>query len=143
MTEKSQSTHPNPLRLSIKHGDKISNRFKAICRLKGLGNHRFLELRHTFGVRRYLQMRDIYQVMKEMGHAKISMTEKYAEKDDRIKLINHEINQGPRGAIITGYLQSSKDNYDIAVVVGGDYQMPLDEINNLLDPVIDGESRLC
>ena len=50
--------------------------------------------------------------------------EKCAEKDARIELIKHELNQGPGGAIITGYLQSSKDNYDIAVVVGGDYQMP-------------------
>ena len=66
--------------------------------------------------------------------------EKCAEKDARIELIKHEVNQGPGGAIITGYLQSSKDNYDIAVVVGGDYQMPLDEINNLLDPVIDGKA---
>jgi len=69
-----------------------------------------------------------------------SVIEQCAEKDARIKLIKHEINQGPGGAIITGYLQSSKDNYDIAVVVGGDYQMPLDEINNLLDPVIDGKA---
>ena len=38
---------------------------------------------------------------------------------------------------ITGYLKSSEDNYDITVVVGGDYQMPLEEVGKLLDPVID------
>lgn len=62
------------------------------------------------------------------------------EKDDRITLVKHEVNQGPGGAIITGYLQSSKDNYDIAVVVGGDFQMPLDEVERFLDPLIDGKA---
>ena len=60
-------------------GDTISRRFKSICKSVGLGHHRFHDLRHTFGVRRYLETRDIYQVMKEMGHAKVSMTEKYAD----------------------------------------------------------------
>jgi len=60
-------------------GDTISKRFKSICKSLGLGHHRFHDLRHTFGVRRYLMTRDIYQVMKEMGHAKVSMTEKYAD----------------------------------------------------------------
>ena len=60
-------------------GDTISKRFKSICKSVGLGHHRFHDLRHTFGVRRYLMTRDIYQVMKEMGHAKVSMTEKYAD----------------------------------------------------------------
>ena len=46
-----------------------------------------------------------------------------AKSDHRIKLIQHETNQGPGQAIISGYLQSSKDDYDIAVVVGGDFQM--------------------
>jgi hypothetical protein len=36
-------------------------------------------------------------------------------------------------------LQSSKDGYDIAVVVGGDNQMPLDEVKRFLDPIIDGK----
>ena len=59
-------------------GNTISKRFKSICKSLGLGHHKFHDLRHTFGVRRYLMTRDIYQVMKEMGHAKVSMTEKYA-----------------------------------------------------------------
>ena len=64
---------------------------------------------------------------------------KCAEKDLRIHLLRHEINQGPGGAIITGYLESSKDGYDITVVVGGDYQMPLEEVSHFLDPIIDGK----
>lgn len=60
-----------------------------------------------------------------------------AQKDKRVTLIQHTQNQGPGGAIITGYLASSKDGYDITVVVGGDYQMPLNEVNAFLDPLID------
>ena len=65
---------------------------------------------------------------------------KCAEKDPRITLIKHTQNQGPGGSIITGYKQSSKDNHDIAVVVGGDHQMPLEEVNRFLDPIIDGQA---
>lgn len=63
-----------------------------------------------------------------------------AEKDSRIVLLKHETNQGPGGAIITGYLESSKKGYDISVVVGGDHQMPLDEVERFLDPIIDGKA---
>ena len=63
-----------------------------------------------------------------------------SKKDDRITLIQHDENQGPGGAIISGYLASSKDGYDIAVVVGGDHQMPLDEVKNFLEPIIENRA---
>ncbi len=63
-----------------------------------------------------------------------------AVKDPRVELIRHTVNQGPGQGIISGYLKSSADGYDIAVVVGGDYQMPLEEVENFLDPIIDGKA---
>lgn len=60
-----------------------------------------------------------------------------AQKDPRIELLKHKTNQGPGGAIITGYLQSSKQGYDITVVVGGDNQMSLHEVERFLDPIVD------
>ncbi|MFH0976367.1 MAG: glycosyltransferase family 2 protein [Spirochaetota bacterium] len=63
-----------------------------------------------------------------------------AKKDKRIVLLKHDVNTGCGGAIITGYLRSSMDGYDIILVVGGDNQMPLAEAANLLDPLIDGKA---
>ena len=58
--------------------DKYSKEFKRICRIVELDN-KFHDLRHTFAVRRYLMTRDIYQVMKEMGHTKVTTTQIYAD----------------------------------------------------------------
>ena len=58
--------------------DKYSKEFKRCCRLVGI-DRRFNDLRHTFAVRRYLMTRDIYQVMKEMGHSKVTTTQIYTE----------------------------------------------------------------
>jgi len=62
----------------------------------------------------------------------------HAKRDSRIDLIRHKTNQGCGGAVITGYLKSSKEGYDIAVVVGGDNQMPLNEMDRFLDPLVEG-----
>jgi integrase len=62
--------------------DKYSKEFKRCCKAVGI-DRRFHDLRHTFAVRRYLMTRDIYQVMKEMGHSKISTTEIYSKFNDR------------------------------------------------------------
>jgi glycosyltransferase involved in cell wall biosynthesis len=65
--------------------------------------------------------------------------ERCAEADSRICLLRHEVNQGPGGSIITGYRKSAEEGYDITVVVGGDNQMGLDEVESFLNPIIDGE----
>jgi len=65
------------------------------------------------------------------------VVQELAEKDSRIELLRHPTNQGVGQGIITGYIKSAEDGYDIAVVCGGDAQMPLDETSNLLDPIID------
>jgi glycosyltransferase involved in cell wall biosynthesis len=61
-------------------------------------------------------------------------------RDPRIELIRHATNKGPGAGIITGYNRALADGYDIAVVCGGDNQMPLDQITLLLDPLIDGRA---
>ncbi|MEA3378923.1 MAG: glycosyltransferase family 2 protein [Nanoarchaeota archaeon] len=68
------------------------------------------------------------------------VVKKCAKKDKRIQLINHRKNHGVGAAIITGYLNSNKDYYDIAVVIGGDHQMDLKDLPNFLEPIISGEA---
>ena len=66
-------------------GDKISKEFRRINRLIGLTN-KFHDLRHTFAVRRYLMTRDIYQVMRELGHTKVTTTQMYADFEDTVDI---------------------------------------------------------
>lgn len=68
-----------------------------------------------------------------------SVVAEMADRDSRITVICHDSNQGPGAAIISGYLAASQDDCAVTVVCGGDNQMPLDEMPNLLDPVIDGK----
>lgn len=63
--------------------------------------------------------------------------EEQREKNQKINLIRNEKNTGPGGSIIKGYLQSSKEQMDITVVAGGDNQMPLEDVKDFLDPLID------
>lgn len=62
-----------------------------------------------------------------------------ARNDERIELIVHDLNRGVGQSIIDGYRASAKHGYDITVVIGGDYQMDLSEVNDFLDPIVDGE----
>ncbi|MBS3151256.1 glycosyltransferase family 2 protein [Candidatus Woesearchaeota archaeon] len=65
---------------------------------------------------------------------------KLIQKDKRITLLRHQANKGTGNAIITGYKQSSKDGHDIAVVIGGDNQMDLADLNNFLEPIANNEA---
>ena len=81
----------------------------------------------------------IYVVDDESQDQTADIVRKYAEIDPRVELIQHEKNKGVGAAIITGYLQASADHYDISVVVGGDNQMPLEVVEDFLEPIVRGE----
>lgn len=61
-----------------------------------------------------------------------------ARADARIELIRHSQNRGPGGAIITGYKKALQDQFDLVAVIGGDNQMPLDQLSCFLDPLVAG-----
>src|SRR5690349_19889033 len=65
------------------------------------------------------------------------VSERAAEGFD-VQLVRHETNRGPGGAIISGYKRAREEGYDYVVVVGGDNQMPMDEMARFLDPLING-----
>ena len=64
----------------------------------------------------------------------------YSDSDPRIRLISHKNNRGVGAAIITGYTQAYKDGHDVFVVVGGDAQMDWLDLDNLLQPIVEGEA---
>lgn len=61
---------------------------------------------------------------------------KVALTDQRVVLINHDINTGVGGAISTGYVYCRDHDFDIAVVMAGDNQMDPRDLPGLLDPII-------
>ncbi len=80
----------------------------------------------------------VYVIDDASQDSTCAVVERFAESDPRVVLLRHEANKGVGAAIITGYLQSSADGYDIAVVVGGDNQMPLEVVDDLIEPVASG-----
>ena len=80
----------------------------------------------------------VYVIDDASQDSTCAVVERFAEEDGRVVLLRHEVNKGVGAAIITGYLQSSADGYDIAVVVGGDNQMPLEVVDDLIEPVASG-----
>ena len=82
----------------------------------------------------------IYVVDDSSSDQTVQAIQEATQIDQRIELLQHDQNLGPGQAIITGYLKSTRDGYDITVVIGGDHQMPLNEVERFLDPLIDGQA---
>jgi glycosyltransferase involved in cell wall biosynthesis len=53
-------------------------------------------------------------------------------------LIEHEINQGCGGAVVSGYAWAAERDFDVVVRMDGDGQMNPDDLTSLLDPVATG-----
>ncbi len=78
----------------------------------------------------------VYVVDDASTDGTVEVVRRCAAEDPRITCVRHEVNRGPGAAIITGYRRSSDDGCDIAVVVGGDHQMDLAEVDHFLDPIV-------
>jgi glycosyltransferase involved in cell wall biosynthesis len=61
-----------------------------------------------------------------------------AEEDGRIVLVEHDVNQGVGGAIITGYKKAIELDIDVTAVMAGDGQMDPNNLTNILEPVARG-----
>jgi glycosyltransferase involved in cell wall biosynthesis len=61
-----------------------------------------------------------------------------AERDRRVILIQHQVNQGVGGAIVTGYKKAVELEIDVAAVMAGDGQMDPKDLTNILEPVAKG-----
>ena len=63
-----------------------------------------------------------------------------AENDQRIQLIQHEVNQGVGGAIVTGYKKARDLEIDATVVMAGDAQMDPNDLIRIIEPVANGSA---
>lgn len=74
------------------------------------------------------------------GGALIGRAEQY-ERIGKIDAIKHSENRGLGGSLKTGYLAAlEEEEIDIIAKVDGDGQMDLDQLPDLLDPIVDGEA---
>ena len=60
--------------------------------------------------------------------------------DQRIRLLQHEVNKGPGAALVTGYKTALKEEMEIIVKMDGDDQMDPEQLPNLLEPIIEGKA---
>jgi len=67
------------------------------------------------------------------------VVKKIARKDKRVILIEHEVNQGVGGSIVTGYKKAVELEIDVTAVMAGDGQMDPNDLTNILDPVANGD----
>ena len=63
-----------------------------------------------------------------------------AGNDQRIQLIQHEVNQGVGGAIVTGYKKARDLKIDATVVMAGDAQMDPSDLVRIIEPVVNGSA---
>ena len=66
-----------------------------------------------------------------------------AAKDSRITVINHEVNTGVGGAIVSGYKLALQKGADICCVMDGDGQMNPEHLHEIVDPVSKGHCEMA
>ncbi|GMW06886.1 MAG: glycosyltransferase family 2 protein [Gammaproteobacteria bacterium] len=58
-------------------------------------------------------------------------------RDDRVRVLRHDTNQGVGGAVITGYRAAIRDGCDVAVKLDGDGQMDPALIHRFVLPIVE------
>lgn len=61
-------------------------------------------------------------------------------KDPRVKLVQHDVNQGVGGAMLTGYAQAMADGAAVLVKLDGDGQMDPTLIPRFVAPIVRGQA---
>jgi len=70
----------------------------------------------------------------------LSILEQIAANNPKVQVLNHSINQGVGGAMISGYKKSLELGADISIKMDGDGQMDAANIFKLIQPLIDGKA---
>jgi glycosyltransferase involved in cell wall biosynthesis len=58
----------------------------------------------------------------------------------RVQLLQHPVNQGVGGAIVTGYKAAAADQMAVTVVMAGDAQMDPHDLPAIAQPIVDGRA---
>jgi glycosyltransferase involved in cell wall biosynthesis len=82
----------------------------------------------------------IYAVNDKSTDATLELMKKCELRDNRITVIDHEVNTGVGGSIISGYKAALNNHADICCVMAGDGQMDPVHLHELVDPV---SKNLC
>ena len=81
----------------------------------------------------------IYVVDDRSSDNTVAAVEPYVKQQEgRVILLQHTVNQGVGGAIITGYLKAAEDGVDVVAVMAGDAQMDPDDLIPVIEPVVEG-----
>ncbi len=62
------------------------------------------------------------------------------QKNDKIELIQHEINQGVGGTIATGYKWARDNKFQVTAVMAGDGQMDPEDLEKIIRPIAKGDA---
>ena len=68
------------------------------------------------------------------------IVEELLKEDNRVHLVEHKVNQGVGGAIVTGYKKARDLEMDITAVMAGDAQMDPRDFLNIIEPVATGDA---
>jgi glycosyltransferase involved in cell wall biosynthesis len=68
----------------------------------------------------------------------VTVVRAIGKKDKRVLLLEHAVNQGVGGAIITGYKQAVELKVDVTAVMAGDNQMDPNDLQHIVEPVARG-----
>ena len=60
----------------------------------------------------------------------------FSTKNNKVEIINHEVNLGLGQSLIDGYVKSKNSDIDITAIMAGDNQMDPDDLPSLLDCLI-------
>jgi len=63
-----------------------------------------------------------------------------ALSNSKVSLIQHDRNKGPGAAMLTGCKAALEDKMDVIVKLDGDGQMPSEQIENLIMPIVEGKA---
>ena len=70
----------------------------------------------------------------------VAVVKRYMDGEPRLHLLEHKVNQGVGGAIVTGYKWARDHGVDVTAVMAGDAQMDPADLPNIVAPVARGEA---